>query len=426
MKVHKLKDGTRVLCIPVPRCRLVRIEIYVPMGSAHFAPGKEEITHFMEHMIATFTSLKHPSAQENMRALYELGVDMNASTHFDHMVYHMEGMAAHTPLLLDYALNTFTDFFVDETIFTNEKKAVANELGAIESQERLRPDVWDSVRKALYGKHPFSGWSIQKRIASLSSITPQDITTHWHQARYFGGKRSVICVCGDIAPAAILRSIRDHWSQYAPAKHRQTIDHKFPLFKIPKSPKVSIHLAPTAATATIEYFVPCKDVPDQDVYIFSRLLPAILTDDLNGSRLYKKLRTQLGMVYYVHSQLWSAVGDRRLFTITTEVNKVDNVRMVCRMIQQEVERLMDQGMTEADIGVFRQRILVDKEQARLAMTLGARSADEAYPVFYGRRPQHDFEKRLRSLTPAYFLKTIRKYLQPQGTLVFISTPKPIS
>ena len=90
--IHKvLKNGLKILFIPMGKIEMVHIELKVLCGWEHENKYTLESAHFLEHMLAKFTSKQYPDGKFNKYQLGKFGIHSNAMTTSQITSYLLEG-----------------------------------------------------------------------------------------------------------------------------------------------------------------------------------------------------------------------------------------------------------------------------------------------------------------------------------------------
>lgn len=124
--IKKLKNGITLLVIPL-NVNITKIEIKILLGSMHEKRKEVELTHYMEHLMGTFTSNKYKSSLKNKIELNKRGADTNAYVSDNETSFYITGFYKDFEFYVDLLSNTLNNFYIDNNIVNNEKKAVIQE-----------------------------------------------------------------------------------------------------------------------------------------------------------------------------------------------------------------------------------------------------------------------------------------------------------
>ena len=173
-KLNNLPNGIKVIEVVDNTAKLLYISIALNIGSdlETYADKSIEIAHFLEHIFATFTSKKYPSALENNSLFAKLGVYVNASVIEKRSNYVIKVPKEHFSKVLDIIYNSIKDFTVDPKIFQQEKHAIKEELNDILN------DTWinleETANEVLYPNSPRSIGE-KSRIKEVLKAKPENL-----------------------------------------------------------------------------------------------------------------------------------------------------------------------------------------------------------------------------------------------------------
>lgn len=403
---HKFKkNGARVIFIPTDG-ELVYMEWVVHVGQ--FAETKREsyeMSHFCEHMLAKFTSVKYPNATSLATELAKYGIQTNAWTSEYETGYHMEGYKKHFNFMLEVLLNSISDFVLDETAFEQEKHAVEEEL------KGYLADPWfelaHTMDTILFPNHPVSV-HMKEHLEHVAEITPDLMLSF--KRRFYHPRRMMLVICGPIENRSqILSMCNKHFSslQTSVATHSRLLCDgdtlKCEIFPnvmnttttVPSSSAMQQTTTTTTTartktgsktgTKTTRTLVRIDNVFNAKILISWKVenlskfdvektvvfdaLAFILTDGFT-SRLMHQLRTLDGLVYGIFANLSSSPfpGKPSTFDIETSCD-VKSVDVVISKILDEINKLQTKSkpISEDEMETWRNSVMV--AYARRALSL---------------------------------------------------------
>ena len=335
-KLYQWEKGPKVLLIPDKGIGTVYVEMIVN-NCGLFTDEVVEMSHFMEHMQAKFTSVKYPCAKKIQRELEEYGCDKNAYTSDGQTNYHFTCVREYLSRILDIFLESFIHFKMDTSIFSAEKIAVITEI----SQNNIA-DIWKTfyttIEQQLYGPGiPFAYATPEERIESVKQIQPRDLTA-FRKKHYENPEMYTLVVAGDFSASAVLREIRNKFvtpflHQYQHEKH--SIIPTFPLiFK----------------DGTIIHVKNKTRLPDYKIRIIWGIGNQITPSDVKQraaihlmssileKRLFEILRMREEMVYGVHVDFIPDYYGSGQFMIRTETAK-KNLSRLLHVMEKEFKKL---------------------------------------------------------------------------------------
>jgi len=140
-----------------------------------------------------------------------------------------------------------------------------------------------------------------------------------------------------------------------------------------------------------------------------------------GSRLFMRVREQMGLAYYVGAQHFPGVSPGYFaFYVGTMPEKVD---LVEKELLREAELLRAEGLTEAELKRAKAKIIGQKKISR--QDLGPLASATALDELYGLGYQHiDAEDALyEAVTLEQVKAAANKYLKPEAVVIAVIKPE---
>ncbi len=261
--------------------------------------------------------------------------------------------------------------------------------------------------KLVYG--PDSPYTRQPELTTIGKITVADLTA-WHE-RTIGGKL-IIGVSGDFDPAAMEAKLRAAFEGLPPAK--------------PLPPRHDTFHEPKQAI----YFVNKDDVNQSNVQIVGlgtdRRNPdvptlALMNDILGGgfaSRLFQKIRTELGLAYAVGGGYGFAYDHPATFRVEVLTQSASTVEATKQTLA-EIAGLTTRPFTEEELKRAKDDILnsflfrYDTKEKVLAER--ERLEFYGYPENY----LETYEAGLKKVTVADLTAAAKKYIHPGQLTVLV-------
>lgn len=203
-KKYRLKNGLRVVLVPVKDMTTATALICVGTGSRYEDAHENGLAHFLEHMFFKGTK-RRPKAGDITKELDALGSHHNAYTGKDRTGYYTKVPSAK---ILD-ALDVLNDLFLNATFKSAEIK---KEAGTIVQEINMYEDmparlVYDVFENLLYGKdHPL-GRDIIGTKENVTSFMRKDFITYLE--RCYSAQNTVVCVAGNFPQGKVLKKIRE-------------------------------------------------------------------------------------------------------------------------------------------------------------------------------------------------------------------------
>ena len=292
MEKITLPNGLRILLEPLDHLRTVSFGIWVASGSRYESPENNGISHLIEHMLFKGTSRR--SAIQLAEETDEIGGQVNAYTTKEFTCYYSCSLTEHLPACVDLLADMFRHSLFAENELASEKNVVLDEINM--SEDDPEDLVVEQLTSAIWKDSPL-GQTILGLWETLRSFTSTDLKQYW--ADRYVADRTVISVCGNFSREPLLTLIRE---QFADLPSSKTPD---PPVVIPYRP--SVILTPKAQDQTY-LCLALPGLPADHPDRFALSIFNILLGGSSSSRLFQRIREELGLAYSVYSDTLSLLG----------------------------------------------------------------------------------------------------------------------
>ena len=144
--ISTLKNGVRIASVEMPHMQSVSLGLWTGVGARHEPAELNGISHFIEHLM--FKGTKRRSAKQITESVEGIGGYLNAFTTEDHTCYYAKAAARHLPVLCDVLSDMLLDSqFLPEEI-ERERDVIREEImmyrdqPAQHAQEMLSETMW--------------------------------------------------------------------------------------------------------------------------------------------------------------------------------------------------------------------------------------------------------------------------------------------
>jgi predicted Zn-dependent peptidase len=334
-----LKNGVRVVCERIPHVRSVSASIWVKTGSRNENAKNNGISHFVEHML--FKGTETRSAAQIAECIDNIGGQLNAFTGKECTCFYAKTLDEHIGIALDVLSDMFFNSVFDKRDIALEKQVILEEISMYEdSPEEL---VHDLLSETVWGGSSV-GYPILGTKSSLKNINRRMILEYMDE-RYVQ-PNTVISVAGNFEEDRLEALLDKYFGGWEPKNGRDGETRQ-----IEFRPEISIKEKDTEQVHICLGFEGVK-TGDDDMY------PLLAVNNILGggmsSRLYQKIREEKGLVYSVYSYP-TAYMDTGLFTIYAGM-KPENLKEVTNLIEEEVEDIRSNGITQAELERTREQM----------------------------------------------------------------------
>ena len=250
------------------------------------------------------------------------------------------------------------------------------------------------------------------------SIARLQITSYAQVAQlyrdYVGARAGEVTIVGDFDPAACLPILKDALGGWTDKKPYARIAN--PLTGTVAGTHHVIN-TPDKANATYSAGLNLAMRDDDPDYPALLLGNYILGSSTLASRLGVRIRQQEGLSYGVTSSLTASAWEpRATFAITAICNPQNMARLeVC--VQEELQRLLRDGITADELTKARQGYLESLKVSRAGDTAIAASLGNLRNLNRTMTWQADFEKKINALTSDTVNAALRKHLDPARLVI---------
>ncbi len=335
MKLHKttLKNGIRLLTIPMPHVETVAALVLVGTGSEYESKKESGLSHFLEHMCFKGTT-KRPTSQVLTHELDSIGADYNAYTGGTYTGYYAKAHKKHGNKIIDIISDIYVNSTFPETELQKEKNVIIEEINMREDNPRTK--VGDTIDELMFGDTSL-GRPIIGTKKTVNSFTREDLIAY-HKKFYVPGA-TVVVVAGNV-PKNVEKTVESLLGNMkkAPIQKKESVQLK------KKGPAIKIMYKDTNQTQLIISFS-TFNIFDKRVAVAHTLSTAL--GGGMSSRLFNKIREELGLCYGI-SCSFNAGIDHGSLTIRAGVGN-DKVAEAIQAILHELRTIRDEGITEPEL-----------------------------------------------------------------------------
>lgn len=395
-KKKVLKNGLRIIVVPIKGAPSATVMSLVEAGSKYENKQNNGISHFLEHMCFKGTD-KRPSAGDIAKEFDSIGAQNNAFTSNEVTGYWGKAHPKHTEKMLDLIADMYLNPTFPEKDLEIEKGVIVEEINMYEDlPQRLVYEVFDEL---LYGDQP-AGWSVAGTRENVRSFSRKDFINYRKQ--HYVASATTIVVAGDVDVNDIFKKVAKAFSQISTGK--KTAKKK--VLEKQNGPAIKLKFKETDQTHLILGFR-AFDLYDKRMPTLS-LLSTILGRGMS-SRLFQKMRDQLGICYYVKSGI-NDLTDHGTFLVSAGVDST-RVEEGIEGILGELVRIRDEKVSEAELRKAKDCYLGN-------LYLGLESSDDMANFFGSQeifkqkiKTPKDIEKEIEKITAEDISKVAKEIIQ---------------
>ncbi|MDA0815567.1 MAG: pitrilysin family protein [Chloroflexi bacterium] len=356
--VVTLDNGLRVIVTPMPYARSVSVSAYVAAGSRYEASVEEAgLSHFLEHLCFKGTE-RRPKALQISMEIDAMGGSMNAATNRELTVYYAKMTPEHVPQALDLLADLLRNSILEDGEVERERGVILEELAAVEDSPTEQVGVL--LDEVLWPGQPH-GRDIAGTDASVAAM-PNDRIREYYRRQYVANA-AVVSIAGAIGTDEALRMVEREFGTWEPGDPLGLIPHH----DHPVGPRVSV-IEKELEQIHVSLGMRGISIHDDDRYALD-LLSIILGEGMS-SRLFSRLREELGLCYDIHSYM-AALSDTGMFGVYSGVDPertLEAVREIARELRRTSEPVTDEELGRVKL-VARSRMQLRLEDTRAVSAL---------------------------------------------------------
>ncbi len=327
-----LPNGLRYLFIPMEQTQTMLAMTLVATGADFETKKDNGLSHFLEHMCFKGTT-KRPSAKDIALELDTIGADYNAFTSRGYTGYFARAHKKHASHIFEIVSDIYLNSIFPNEEIEKEKGVVIQEIHMYADDPQSR--VSKLATKLLYGDQP-AGWEIIGTKETVASFTRKDLLRY--RRNQYDAKNTLVVIAGNFDQKQIEKEIRKTFGKMPAGKKNTRAKTKVKQTE----PQIAIDTRETDQAHLLLTFRASGYETAQNKVSALRTLSTALGGGMS-SRLFQKMREELGICYYVGSSA-SLRPDTGNLVISAGVAN-DRVKEALEGIMEEVRRFKAEGIT---------------------------------------------------------------------------------
>ena len=376
-------SGLRLITVPMADNPTVTVLVLTGTGSEFETKDINGISHFLEHLCFKGTTNRPTSVAISVE-LDGIGAEYNAFTGEEYTGYYAKAHARHYAKVLDVVSDIFLNPTFPEVEIEKERGVVIGEIDMYEDTPQRT--VGDVLTELLY-RDQTAGFTILGEKENIRSLKRDNFVAY--RGKHYVAETTTIIVTGGIDEDVVTRDVealfKDIASDARPDERKT--------FEDQRKPEVSLREKKTNQTHLMFGWRSCHLGDGRAPSL--EMLAGVLSAGMS-SRLFQRIREELGLGYYVRAsnELFLTHG---FLGIGLGVDN-DRVEEAVVAIINEVKRLKDELVSPEELTKV-------KDCLSGTMYLGLEQSDDV-ALFYGMRavlhqpiltPQ-EWEERIRAVT----------------------------
>lgn len=311
------------------------------------------MSHVLEHML--FKGTTHREGWRIDQEVQEAGGQMNACTSFNYTLYYIDVPASGVKTAVDILCDIMQNATLPAEELEKEKQVILREMdmGQDDPDRRSSRRLFETAYHVAPYRHPVIGYK-----DVFEAFTREDLMAYYK--KMYAPNNLFIVVAGDIDPAAVEAQVRE---AFAGAKRGALPPMVLPL----EPPQTAARIveengAVELCRSHIAWHIPGvlhPDIPALGVAV------AVLGSG-RSSRLYRRLREELGLVQTIDSWVYSP-GEQGLIGISAEIES-SKYEAALEAVQEEIELLKRELIPAAELEKVKKQCVAGLYTARKTMS----------------------------------------------------------
>ena len=289
-KLHRLKNGVRVITIPLPSLESATVTVWVGTGSRYETDRVSGLSHFLEHMVFK-GGIKRPTAKDIAEAVDAIGGEFNAGTDKEWTNFYIKARSGSIGTAFDVLSDMVLTPALRQEDIDREKGVIVEEIGMYDDTPLWK--IYDLFENLIYKGHALGRDIIGTR-DTVASFKRADFA-RYRNTHYFPGN-IVITVSGGVSEAKALALAEKYFGGLpkSPKSQNSKTPSKF------KTKQVNPRLLLSSKKKDQAHFIlgfRSSEMGSRDR--FSETVLATLLGGGMSSRLFTEIREKRGLAYAV-------------------------------------------------------------------------------------------------------------------------------
>ena len=373
----KFSNGLRLVVKKMDGLLSVSMGILVGTGSCYETAEENGISHYIEHMM--FKGTQKRNAFEISDAMDRIGAQVNAFTSKDITCYYAKSTSEHVGDAFEILADFVTHSTFPEEEMEREKGVVLEEIAMTEDT----PDdlCLDVLAEAYFGNEGY-GRTILGPAENVRRFSRLDLCDYI--AERYNPENIVVSFAGNIEPALAEELVEKY---LAPEFEKRAFAPR-----TKKLARCGQSLLRTKDIEQVHIAFAYPSFPREDKRMDAALIVNTVLGGGMSSRLFQRVREQMGLAYTVYSYI-SSFTEGGILTVYAGVNP-SNVTKACHAIMDTIEELRREKITQDEF-------IRGKEQLKSSIIL-AQENTASQMIAYGKHMLYndavlDLEQRVRHI-----------------------------
>ena len=396
-------NGINVVTYSMEHVNSVTINVIVKVGSRYESEQESGISHFLEHM--AFKGTSNRTATEIAIEFDTIGGHFNAYTSRENTVYYTKVLSQHTKQAMTILADILQNSVFSSDEITKEFNVISQEIAEVKDN----PDdlVYEKFYKLAYPNQPL-GRSILGTVENIAKFDKPAFTSY--MSKHYTANNIVISIAGKINHDDAVHLVEQLFSSFSESEKRScmTAQYKGGIEIIEKD----------LEQTTIALGFEGVSYSNIETFYHAQILSIIFGGGLS-SRLFQKIREELGLAYSIGSWL-NSYSDSGIFSIHAATDH-SNVESVLDNINNEIDKIRI-NISEEELIRAKSQIESNIYMAEERPEYKSEEIGKNFSIFGKYFTVKEVMKIINSTQNNDLVKSAEKIFSSQPTLSIIGSP----
>ena len=411
-KHSTLPNGLEVYTVEDHSAPIVAVQVWYHVGSKDDPPGRSGFAHLFEHMM--FKGNEHMTADMFDNLTENIGGENNAYTADDVTVYHETVPSNYLNPILWAEAERMSALALNDANFKSERDVVKEEY-----RQRIRANPYGEfyldIEKKSFAVHPYKRPGIGSIEELDASKLPEVKAFH---STFYRPDNATLVVIGDFKPEELDGWVKKYFGAVPkPSAKIPRVTAKEPPRKADKRETTYSPRAPLPAVA-LTYLGP--SIRSNDSSALSLVAEILAGGD--SSRLYRTMVYEQQVVQSVSCDA-DLREDLGLLVFRLILASGKTIAEAERSLNNEIEQVLKNGVTEAELEKAKSRFLTGKLQERETVNGKASALGQAVVVYGDATRVNTDLAKLQAVTTAEIKEVMNRYITGKKKVVVEYLPE---
>ncbi|MEM6903295.1 MAG: pitrilysin family protein [Pseudomonadota bacterium] len=403
-----LDNGLQVVVINNDRAPVAIQMLWYKVGSADDPRGRSGLAHFLEHLMFKGTERLGPG--EFSEIIAAVGGTENAFTSYDYTGYFQIVAKEHLPTVMEFEADRMTNLVLDADQVDAERGVIAEERRQVVDARPIRR-LGEAMDAILYAGSPYSvpviGWT-----EDIDKLRLRDVAQFYR--RWYAPNNAVLVLVGDVNMATA-RALAERY--YGPIPANDNLPERTRHAPQPMRADTVITMSdpqverPSWSRSTL--------LPDNMLRVepeaYALTVLGNIMNDGTASRLRRPLvlEQRIALSVGMYSVSHFNAGVLTLYGDPTDSHTLEQLEAA---VDLEIERLLEEGVTEQEVIEAQERLLASAIFARDGLNRPARTVGNMLVSGYTIEDLESWALRIAEVTPELVNEVARQVFRQQKSV----------